>query len=88
MKAFYANFTLNKIWATCSSTKPLFSSITNSSLYPFAKLIMSWLIRGHGTLHEKMPIPCFCGSKTPIESKASIVSVVALPTVIIPKFLV
>ena len=51
------------------------------------KFFISFPFNGHGTLQEKIPIPFFSGSMIPILSKASIVSVQAFPTAIIPRFL-
>ena len=77
---------LKRIWATCSSTTDAFSSITKISSNPSEKLFISSSMSGQGTLHAKSPIPLFSGSVIPILSSASIVSVVALPTAIIPSF--
>ena len=80
------NLELKRIWATCSSTMPPFSSTTSISSNWSQKSIISSSIKGQGILQAKKPIPLYFGFLMPIRSKASIVSVAAFPTEIIPSF--
>ena len=64
---------------------PPFSSTTSISSNWSQKSIISSSIKGQGILQAKKPIPIFSGFFIPIQSKASIVSVAAFPTAIIPR---